>query len=179
MRHKVIHFDVPEHAANNARSWALSQNPSNNESAIFYSHLGIKDIATSLKGKGLNDIVDAVMILNSMWGFVMYDDSIDSFVWNDLEDCRSDNDPFMIQIDKLFESSSPDKPNKHLLKRSSGITLLTLLKADVQPGDPIVLAVKKPMYSMYAGLIHEMAESKCSRLMSGIVPAVIVCAPNK
>ena len=179
MRHKVLHFDLADHASSNARSYALDQNPSSDGLATLHSHNGIQQITTSLNGKGLQSIIDAVLILNTMWGFVTYDDDVDSFLWTDLEDCRSEKDPFLVSLDKVFESSSPDKPNKHLLKRSSGITLLTLLKADVRPGDPIVVAVKRPMYERFRGLIHEMAESGCQKIISGIIPAVIVCAPGK
>jgi|APGre2960657404_1045060.scaffolds.fasta_scaffold00396_3 hypothetical protein len=178
MRYSVKHFDLAEHAANNATSWVLSQNPSDHKSFINY-HRGLDTISRPLKDDGVTTISEAVQMLSSMWGFVMYDDEVDSFLWTDLEECRSDKDPFLVSLDKAFESASSDKPNNHLLKRSSGITILTLLRDDVRSFEPIMLVVKKPMYNKYSGLIHEIVESGCPKLISCIVPAVSVYASSK
>jgi len=170
----MVKFDSAEEASNNAKYWTQNQNPDIQHRAFLYDHNGQREILTNSNEDGLTLLADAVSILDSLWGFVRYDGDDDRFVWTNLENHRNEQEPHLISLDSAFESISTNKRPVRLLKKKSGITILTLHKSDIRPGDAFLIAIKTPMYEMFMGLIHEMAESASNKLLAGINPSVIV-----
>ena len=174
MRHNIIKFDSVEEASNNAKYWTINQNPNAEHKALLYDYSGHKEILTKANEDGVSCVANAISTLDSLWGFIRYDEDIDQVLWTNLDNHRLDQEPHLISLDSAFESISTNKRPVRLLKKKSGITILTLHKCDIKIGDAFLIAIKTPMYRMFMGLIHEMAESASNKLLAGINPSVIV-----